>query len=163
MAERKTPDEPNERPLDQRDRDRATEGMDAGPTSGERPYEVGYGKPPREHRFKPGQSGNPTGRPKGSRNLATAVRKALDQRVPVREDGRYRKRSATEVIAQQVVRKAMTGDLRAAQWLLQLSQTEAVRSEADPPEGELSSEDVAILTDFLARHDRDGGGGADGQ
>lgn len=30
-------------------------------------YEVGYGKPPVETRFKPGRSGNPTGRPKGSR------------------------------------------------------------------------------------------------
>ena len=27
------------------------------------PYKVGYGKPPREHQFKPGQSGNPAGRP----------------------------------------------------------------------------------------------------
>jgi Family of unknown function (DUF5681) len=30
------------------------------------PYEVGYGKPPTGPRFKPGQSGNPKGRPKGS-------------------------------------------------------------------------------------------------
>ena len=27
-------------------------------------YKVGYAKPPREHRWKPGQSGNPEGRPK---------------------------------------------------------------------------------------------------
>ena len=31
-------------------------------------YEVGYAKPPKQHRFKPGQSGNPAGRPRGSRN-----------------------------------------------------------------------------------------------
>jgi Family of unknown function (DUF5681) len=31
-------------------------------------YEVGYGKPPKDSRFKLGQSGNPNGRPKGSRN-----------------------------------------------------------------------------------------------
>jgi hypothetical protein len=31
-------------------------------------YDVGYGKPPKHSRFKPGQSGNPSGRPKGSRN-----------------------------------------------------------------------------------------------
>lgn len=30
-------------------------------------YEVGYGRPPVQSRFKPGQSGNPLGRPKGSR------------------------------------------------------------------------------------------------
>src|SRR4051794_31141733 len=31
-------------------------------------YEVGYGKPPAHSRFKPGRSGNPRGRPRGSRN-----------------------------------------------------------------------------------------------
>ena len=31
-------------------------------------YDVGYGKPPVEHQFKPGESGNVNGRPKGSRN-----------------------------------------------------------------------------------------------
>jgi len=31
-------------------------------------YDVGYGKPPAHGRFKPGQSGNPRGRPKGAKN-----------------------------------------------------------------------------------------------
>jgi len=31
-------------------------------------YDVGFGKPPVRSRFEPGQSGNPRGRPKGSRN-----------------------------------------------------------------------------------------------
>ena len=31
-------------------------------------YEVGNGKPPEHSRFKPGQSGNPRGRPKGAKN-----------------------------------------------------------------------------------------------
>ena len=31
-------------------------------------YEVGYAKPPAATRFKPGQSGNPRGRPKGAKN-----------------------------------------------------------------------------------------------
>lgn len=33
-------------------------------------YDVGYGKPPEASQFKPGQSGNPKGRPKGARNRA---------------------------------------------------------------------------------------------
>ena len=36
-------------------------------------YEVGYGKPPKETRFRKGQSGNPKGRPKGAKNKAPAL------------------------------------------------------------------------------------------
>lgn len=36
-------------------------------------YEVGYGKPPKATRFKPGQSGNPRGRPKGAKNRKPAL------------------------------------------------------------------------------------------
>ena len=37
------------------------------------PYDVGYGKPPAPTRFRKGQSGNPKGRPKGSRNKLPAM------------------------------------------------------------------------------------------
>jgi hypothetical protein len=43
------------------------------------PYNVGYGKPPVQTRFRKGQSGNPKGRGKGSRNFATVFMAAMSQ------------------------------------------------------------------------------------
>ena len=39
--------------------------------------QVGYGKPPKLTRFKPGQSGNPRGRPRGALNMATVLERTL--------------------------------------------------------------------------------------
>ena len=50
-------------------------------------YKVGYKKPPLHTRFRKGQSGNPRGRPRGSKNLSTLLTDALNEPVVVTEDG----------------------------------------------------------------------------
>jgi len=82
------------------------------------PFEVGFGKPPRSTRFKPGQSGNPNGRPRGAKNFAIAIGQELDSRVTVTENGRRRRISKREVIAKHLVNKAVSGDLKAIPLLL---------------------------------------------
>ena len=83
-------------------------------------YEVGYGRPPKFTRFKPGTSGNPKGRPRVSKNLAAAFESALSERVPVNDNGRRKKIPTSEAIAKQATRKAAGGDLRALRLVVDL-------------------------------------------
>lgn len=92
--------------------------MENNGNNGKRDYEVGYGKPPRHTRFKKGQSGNPNGRPRGTKRLATLLNKALGQTVVVNDHGRQRKITMLEAIFAQLVTKAARGDHRAMQLLL---------------------------------------------
>lgn len=70
---------------------------------------VGYGRPPIQSRFKPGQSGNPRGRPKRSMNVDTILDKVLGQRVVVNENGKRRTLSKLEVALEQQANKAGRG------------------------------------------------------
>ena len=81
----------------------------------DRDYEVGYGKPPKEHRFKKGQSGNPKGRPKGALNIATVIDRVLREQVVITENGERKTISKLEASVKQVVNKAASGDMRAFQ------------------------------------------------
>ena len=116
------------------------------------PYEVGFGKPPRSRQFKPGQSGNPDGRPRGSKNFATAIEQELVTRITVTENGRRRRVSKREVIAKHLVNKAASGDLKAIPLLL--SEARAHQSnpaEADPDQVFDTPEDRKVLDGILAR------------
>jgi hypothetical protein len=75
-------------------------------------YQVGYGKPPRPNQFKKGQSGNPKGRPRGSRNATTLLKEALNEQVIITENGRRRTITKKEAIVTQIVNKAASGDHR---------------------------------------------------
>src|SRR5215469_15592455 len=66
----------------------------AMPAEKQSDYEVGYGKPPRHTRFKKGQSGNPRGRPCGSKNLKTLLSEALSEPVIITENGRSQNHQA---------------------------------------------------------------------
>ncbi|MGA7883007.1 MAG: DUF5681 domain-containing protein [Terrimicrobiaceae bacterium] len=82
-------------------------------------YSIGYGKPPRKHRFQPGQSGNPKGRPKGAKNTATLLRETLDRKIEVRTGGTPRKITVREAILTRFAENSLKGDTKAAAFLLQ--------------------------------------------
>ena len=122
------------------------------PPEDQRDYEVGYGKPPRHTRFKKGQSGNPQGRPKGSKNLPTLLSEALNESVVVAENGRRRKITMRQAIIKQLVKRSATADLRAMKILLDMvrdleSQTEP----ASPETAEFSETDEKVLAQLKSR------------
>ena len=110
------------------------------------PYAIGYGKPPQEHRFKPGRSGNPRGRPKGTKDLNKLLQIELDRKVAVTERGRKRSISARELIAKQFVASALKGDLKKIEMLFKAS---FAGTELEPIEFDATAD--ADIEDYAVR------------
>ena len=120
-------------------------------------YEVGYGRPPAHTRFRKGQSGNPAGRPRGSRSLPALLAAELDRPVAVREGGAVRRMRKRQALAASLVNKALQGDARATALLVGLlGRAEPDAAAPDRPAPAPGAEDREIIEAFLARA-REGG------
>jgi hypothetical protein len=83
--------------------------------------------PPQGQRFEKGKSGNPKGRPKGARNLAGLLKKALDD-TTTNKDGK--EISKLEAAAKQLADNAAAGDQGMLKVLLaELRRIEPARAE----------------------------------
>lgn len=78
---------------------------------------VGKGRPPAAGKFRKGQSGNPKGRPKGSKRLAP-YHTVLGQMVTVQENGKVRRMTAAEAFILHITRRGLQGDSAAARTAL---------------------------------------------
>jgi Family of unknown function (DUF5681) len=126
-------------------------------------YEVGYKKPPKHTRFQSGQSGNPKGRPPGSKSLKTLIDRELETKVTVREGGRVVKLTKRQLLVKQLIKKAVEGDHRSQQILLKFDQELATsgRSANDnvpPADAPLEEDDRAILGALMAMLESGTGG-----
>ncbi len=119
--------------------------------SSSRGYPVGYGKPPREHQFKAGKSGNAKGRPAGSLSIATVLARALRERVEVTENGRRRSFTKLEIATKQIVNKAASGDPGSIRFLIDLVRTIEAQFEPKDSPADLPEDDRKVLEGFLAR------------
>jgi hypothetical protein len=106
----------------------------------DQPDSVGYKKPPRHRQFKPGRSGNPKGRPKGGKNFSTILDEELNVRVPVTENGKRKKISKQAAMIKQAVNKAISGDHKSTQMIL----NEARQSEELKHAGSVIAAEVSV-------------------
>ena len=123
---------------------------DPVPEAGPANEKVGYGRPPVGTRFKPGQSGNPRGRPKGSKGIDHVLRQALDRRVPDPRRGGRHKVSMLELIVEGLVLAAARRDPRMIRLLVGLVDRYAPSDapKADPLQ--IEARDRDILDEYVA-------------
>jgi hypothetical protein len=114
--------------------------------SNERP--VGHGRPPREHQFQPGQSGNPSGRPRGAKNESTILREILARKIAHRSGDRVRKITVLEGILLRITDDALRGSIKSAAFLLNRF---AALVSGELQVQDLSDEDREVLEAFARR------------
>lgn len=83
-----------------------------------RHYEVGKRKPPKQSRFKKGQSGNPKGRPKGTKDPDKLISSYLSKKISVTRKGRAERVTRREALIDRLFMEAAKGNAAVARLLL---------------------------------------------
>jgi hypothetical protein len=126
-------------------------------------YRVGPGRPPKDHQFKPGQSGNPKGAKRKDRSLApdlkAVLERALGQKVTLRQGEKERIVTMATAGIEQLVAQFAKGDRWARRDILDLAHRLGVDLTASrenaielAPATDVAADDEALLADYLRRH-----------
>ena len=113
---------------------------------------IGYRRPPRATRFKPGQSGNLLGRPRKPKPVQDLLATELRRRVMIRENGREQRIPKLELVMKRLVNDAIQGNYPAVRLLIDLIKVTEESSDpglADRTIGELNAEDREILARYF--------------
>jgi hypothetical protein len=113
--------------------------------------DVGYAKPPTRTRFQKGFSGNPRGRPKGARNLATVLERTLKERVVINENGMRKTITKLEAAIKQLANKAASGDFQAMRLLATLAGSVEVGAAERRNRPDLSEADEKLVVRMLEK------------
>jgi Family of unknown function (DUF5681) len=112
-------------------------------------YRVGYGHPPKHSQFRPGQSGNPSGRPKRVKNLQAELLDELGEPMRIREGDNDLEIPKGRAILKTLVDEAVGGNMRAIAAVL--SFCASPRSDTDEQSEQEGPEDREIVDDFINR------------
>lgn len=108
-------------------------------------YETGYKKPPLHRRFKPGVSGNPSGRPKKQATASELMLQEARRLIPVTIGGEVKHLSKLDALIRRLFDLGMKGNLRAAQTVLLWHSQAQVAAEAVPSNEPLTDSEIAVL------------------
>lgn len=122
-----------------------------------RDYEVGYGRPPKRTQFKPGKSGNPTGRKRKPPSVRDQARKAMARRISITEDGKVKNFAIQEIMLRNIANKAAKGDLSAAK-LMSTWATAPEFAETDVVENSSLSADEQLIFNEIMEELKSSGG-----
>jgi hypothetical protein len=103
------------------------------------------------HWIKPGQSGNPKGRSKGTNNLKTDLTEELSERIRIREGDRDHKVTKQRAMLKALVAKGLKGDARAIALLLNLIARLLEPDQAETAEVELIPNAQDIFAELKSR------------
>lgn len=84
----------------------------------DRDYDVGYGKPPKQHQFKPGATGNPKGRPKRAKTLQGAIELEARKLINVKQAGQFVKMTKHDALISNIFSMALNKDIHAIKLIL---------------------------------------------
>lgn len=118
-------------------------------------YKVGYRKPPASRQFKSGQSGNPNGRPKGSKNLATEIEAELATIIEITENGKRKQITKCQAIAKQIVNKAASGDHKALPILMNHTKLQDANSGYSQINDQIITKEDVLVMDSIIKRIRD--------
>jgi hypothetical protein len=112
---------------------------------------AGYKRPPTATQFKPGQSGNPRGRPPTVRNFKTDLLDELHEQTTIRENGLDQQISKQRAFVKVLVAAAIKGDMRATNTLVAFC-TRALGGQPEPEvEPAAGADDLDIVERYVAR------------
>ncbi len=120
-------------------------------------YEVGFGKPPKATQFQKGHSGNPKGRPKGTKNTATVARAVLAEKITIHENGRQKVVTKREAFVKKVINESLQGNVALTRLLITHVLPSVDAAPADGGQGrEVGIDDALILGPLLDQLGRPG-------
>ncbi|MBV7259010.1 DUF5681 domain-containing protein [Erythrobacter crassostreae] len=110
---------------------------------------VGFAKPPKKHRFKKGKSGNPKGRPKGSKGLKTDLKEELASKMTVKIAGQEHTGTKQRLALKALTVRAAAGELKAIVQLSSLVVNVVGVEDEDIRSERLSKQDEKLLEQLL--------------